>query len=51
MSSYIVSPWVLNGNLVDYVKGHPEVDHRYTVHTFSFRQGMQHSDFVVETHR
>ncbi|KAJ8596730.1 hypothetical protein M405DRAFT_804980, partial [Rhizopogon salebrosus TDB-379] len=26
---YIVSPWVLNENLIDYFKRHPEVDHRY----------------------
>lgn len=49
MSSYIVSPWVLNGTLIEYINEYPEVDHRYLVH-FLFIEGIQYSDFVVETY-
>ena len=33
MSSYIVSPWMLNGTLMEYINEYPEVDHRYMVHS------------------
>ena len=38
MSSYIVSPWMLNGTLMEYINEYPEVDHRYMVH-FPFHRG------------
>ncbi|OAX43390.1 kinase-like protein [Rhizopogon vinicolor AM-OR11-026] len=44
---YIVCPWVLNGNLNDYVNQHPDVDHRYMLKQIAEGINLLHSISVV----